>query len=83
MIDPTINIRSKPIHSAQQKSLVKGNAAIARADAAVQTRAYELYELRGRKMAGLKRTGTKQKPTSEKQRTRRGPKMQAEALAKH
>ena len=48
MIDPKINIRSKPTHSAQQESLVKGNAAIARADAAVQTRAYELYELRGR-----------------------------------
>ena len=47
MIDPKINIRSKPTHSAQ-KSLIKGNAAIARADAAVQTRAYELYELRGR-----------------------------------
>ena len=36
-------------HSAQQESLIKGNAAIARADAAVQTRAYELYELRGRR----------------------------------
>jgi sarcosine oxidase delta subunit len=48
VIDPKINIRSKPIHSAQQESLIKGNAAIARADAAVQTRAYELYELRGR-----------------------------------
>jgi hypothetical protein len=48
VIDPKINIRSKPTHSAQQESLIKGNAAIARADAAVQTRAYELYELRGR-----------------------------------
>jgi hypothetical protein len=47
VIDPKINIRSKPTHSAQ-KSLIKGNAAIARADAAVQIRAYELYELRGR-----------------------------------
>ena len=49
MIDPKINNRSKPTHSAQQESLIKGNAAIARADAAVQTRAYELYELRGRR----------------------------------
>lgn len=48
MIDPKINIRSKPTHFAERESLVKGNAAIARADAEVQTRAYELYELRGR-----------------------------------
>ncbi len=48
MIDPRIDIRSKPTHSAQPESLIKDNAAIARADCAVQTRAYELYELRGR-----------------------------------
>ena len=34
--------------SRQPESLVKENAPIALADAAVQTRAYELYELRGR-----------------------------------
>ena len=48
MIDPKINIRSKPTPFAGSESLIKGNAAIARADAAVQARAYELYELRGR-----------------------------------
>ena len=44
MIDPKINIRSKSAISAQ----VNNNAGIALADSAVQTRAYELYELRGR-----------------------------------
>ena len=44
MIDPKINIRSKPALSAQ----VNNNAGIALADSAVQTRAYELYELRGK-----------------------------------
>ena len=48
VIDPKINIRSEPTHSAQLEPLIKNNAAIARADSAVQTRAYELYELRGR-----------------------------------
>jgi hypothetical protein len=48
VINPKIDIRSKPIHLAQPESLIKDNAAIARADSAVQTRAYELYELRGR-----------------------------------
>ena len=48
MIDPKINIRSKPTPATQSESLLKGNVAIARADAAVQARAYELYELRGR-----------------------------------
>jgi hypothetical protein len=48
VIDPKINIPSKPTHSAQPKSLIRDNAAIAVADSAVQTRAYELYELRGR-----------------------------------
>ena len=48
VIDPKINIRSKPTHSAQLEPLIKNNAAIARADSEVQTRAYELYELRGR-----------------------------------
>jgi len=44
VIDPKINIRSKSALSAQ----VNNNAGIALADSAVQTRAYELYELRGR-----------------------------------
>ena len=44
MIDPTINIHSKPALSAQ----VNNNAGIALADSAVQTRAYDLYQLRGR-----------------------------------
>jgi hypothetical protein len=48
VIDPKINIRSKPTPFAGSEPLIKGNAAIARADAAVQARAYELYELRGR-----------------------------------
>ena len=48
MIDPKINIRSMPFVSAQPESLIKHNAAIVLAAAAVQTRAYELYELRGR-----------------------------------
>jgi hypothetical protein len=34
--------------SAQPESLTKDNAPIALANSAVQTRAYELYELRGR-----------------------------------
>ena len=48
VIDPKINIRSKPTRSAQLEPLIKNNAATTRADFAVQTRAYELYELRGR-----------------------------------
>ena len=44
MIDPKISIHSKPALSAQ----VNNNAGIALADRAVQTRAYELYELRGK-----------------------------------
>ena len=48
MIDPKINILSKPAFSAQPESLVNNNAGIALADRAVQTRAYELYELRGK-----------------------------------
>ena len=44
MINPKINISPKPAFSAQ----VNNNADIALADSAVQTRAYELYELRGR-----------------------------------
>jgi hypothetical protein len=46
MIDPKMNTRSKPIQSEQSESLI--GAAIALADSAVQTRAYELYELRGK-----------------------------------
>jgi hypothetical protein len=46
VIDPKINSRAKPAHSEQPEPLI--NAAIALADSAVQTRAYELYELRGR-----------------------------------
>jgi hypothetical protein len=44
VIDPKINIRSKSALSAQ----VNNNAGSALVDSAVQTRAYELYELRGR-----------------------------------
>jgi len=44
VIDPKINIHSKSALSTQ----VNNNAGIALADSAVQTRAYELYELRGR-----------------------------------
>ena len=44
MIDPKINIHSKSEISAQ----VNNSAGIALADSAVQTRAYDLYELRGR-----------------------------------
>jgi hypothetical protein len=44
VIDPKINIRSKPALSAE----VNSNAGIALTDSAVQTRAYELYELRGK-----------------------------------
>jgi hypothetical protein len=43
VIDAKINIRSKPALSAQGN-----NNGIALADSAVQTRAYDLYELRGR-----------------------------------
>lgn len=48
MIDPKTNIRSKPTHSAQPGSLIKNNAAIILVASAVQIRAYELYELRGK-----------------------------------
>ena len=41
MIDPKINVRSKPAPSTQ----VNNNVGIALADSAVLTRAYELYEL--------------------------------------
>jgi len=44
VIDPKINIHSKSEISAQ----VNNSAGIALADSAVQTRAYDLYELRGR-----------------------------------
>ena len=47
MIDPKINIRSKPSKPAFSAQ-VSNNADIALADSAVQTRAYEFYELRGR-----------------------------------
>ena len=47
MIDPKINIRSKPTHSAQPESVVADYVATGFASA-VQTRAYELYELGGR-----------------------------------
>jgi hypothetical protein len=46
VIDPKINSRTKPTHCEQPQSLI--DAAIALADSAVQTRAYQLYELRGR-----------------------------------
>jgi hypothetical protein len=44
VIDPKINTRSRSALSAQ----VNNNPGIALADSAVQTRAYELYELHGR-----------------------------------
>jgi hypothetical protein len=44
VIDPKINVRSKSAISAR----VNNNAGIVLADSAVQTRAYELYELHGR-----------------------------------
>jgi hypothetical protein len=44
VIDPKINIRSKSAISPQ----VNSNAGSVLADSAVQTRAYELYELHGR-----------------------------------
>ena len=44
MIDSKINVRSKSAISPQ----VNNNAGIVVADSAVQTRAYELYELHGR-----------------------------------
>ena len=44
MIDPKIKIRSKSALSAQ----VNNHAGMALADSAVQTRAYELYELGGK-----------------------------------
>jgi hypothetical protein len=44
VIDPKVNIRSKSALSAQANN----HAGIALADSAVQTRAYELYELGGR-----------------------------------
>lgn len=47
MIDPKMNTRPKPVQSEQSESLI--GAAIALADSAVQTRAYELYALRGKK----------------------------------
>jgi len=48
VIEPKINVRSKPTNSAQPESLTEDNAAIAFAGSAVQARAYELYELGGR-----------------------------------
>jgi Protein of unknown function (DUF2934) len=44
VIDPKINIRSKSALPAQ----VNNHAGISLADSAVQTRAYELYDLGGR-----------------------------------
>jgi hypothetical protein len=44
VIDPKINVRSKSAISAQGNN----HAGMALADSAVQTRAYELYELGGR-----------------------------------
>jgi hypothetical protein len=48
VIDPRINIRSKSGASVQPESLTKDNVAIALATSAVESRAYELYELRGK-----------------------------------
>ncbi len=46
MIDPKINIAPKPARSEKSESLT--NAAIALENSALQTRAYELYVIRGR-----------------------------------
>jgi hypothetical protein len=67
VIDPKINIRSKPTPSAQSESLIKGNAAIARADTEVQTRAYKpaltsSTSFAEDQMAMRNKTGTKPKP---------------------
>jgi hypothetical protein len=47
VIDPTVDFRS-PTRYAPSESSVKDKATIALADSAVQSRAYELYELRGK-----------------------------------
>jgi hypothetical protein len=48
MTDPKISISSKTTHSSQPEFFNKDNADVVAADSAVQARAYELYELRGR-----------------------------------
>jgi Protein of unknown function (DUF2934) len=48
VIDPTADIRFKPARVAQPISATKDNAVSASADSVLQTRAYELYERRGR-----------------------------------
>jgi hypothetical protein len=47
VIDPTVDFRSSTRY-APSKSSVKDKATIFLADSAVQSRAYELYELRGK-----------------------------------
>ncbi len=48
MIEPRNNSRLASVHSSQPESAAKENEGIALSDSAVRTRAYELYELRGR-----------------------------------
>ena len=83
MIDPKINIRSKPTHSAQQESLIKAMPLSPVQTLQCKPALTSSTSSAEGQMAGLKRTGIKQKPTSEKQQPLRGPKMQAEALARH
>jgi hypothetical protein len=48
VIEPRNNSRLASAHSSQPESSAKENEAIVLSDSAVRTRAYELYELRGR-----------------------------------
>jgi hypothetical protein len=48
VIDPKINIRSIATNSAQPRDLAKGKPSVTISHSAVQARAYQLYEKRGR-----------------------------------
>ena len=83
MIDPKINIRSKSAISAP----VNNNAGITLADSAVQTRAYELYELGG-KIDGRAEQDWYQaendlRAHSQQVNKRSGPKCTPDLLARH
>jgi hypothetical protein len=45
VIDPKSTILSKPVHSLPAQSLIEDDTFL---ESAIQTRAYQLYELRGR-----------------------------------
>ena len=79
MIDPKINARSKL--SPQPESSIKDNAAIALADSAVQTRAYELYE-RGGRVNGRAEQDWYQAETELREPERSRHKMYARTLAR-